>query len=249
MAYLLINAAKLLAGGSLVLFIAFLYTGPLHMVELGLNDTGTLLLNTMLCLVFFVQHSWMIRKSFRQKLTDYISSPYHGAVYAVCSGLTLLLVITLWQESAQVLLRLEAPISWLPRLLFLLSTAGLVWCARSLTSFDLVGKRQIMAHLNKKRMAGVSFTIRGPYHFVRHPFYFLILVMIWSCPDVTLDRLLFNCLWSLWIAVGTVLEERDLVIEFSTQYRDYQQKVPMLIPWRAGWKDVATVSQCQSSGQ
>lgn len=235
MAYLLIYTAKLLTGCSLALFIVFLYAGPLHLIELGLNNSGALLLNGMLCLFFFVQHSWMIRKSFRQKLTEYVSSPFHGAVYAVCSGLTLLLVITSWQESSQVLLRLEAPFSWLPRLVFLLSTGGLVWCARSLTSFDPAGGRQILAHLNNKRRTKVSFTIRGPYHLVRHPFYALILVMIWSIPEITADRLLFNCLWSLWIVVGTVLEERDLVIEFGHQYSDYQKKVPMLLPRQVRW--------------
>jgi protein-S-isoprenylcysteine O-methyltransferase Ste14 len=34
------------------------------------------------------------------------------------------------------------------------------------------------------------------------------------------------------VVVGTVWEERDLVAEFGDTYRDYQRRVPMLIPWR-----------------
>ena len=65
--------------------------------------------------------------------------------------------------------------------------------------------------------------------------------MIWSYPHLTADRALFNVLWTLWIFTGSVLEERDLVAEFGDRYRDYQNKVPMLIPWRiVGWVD-ATV--------
>jgi protein-S-isoprenylcysteine O-methyltransferase Ste14 len=34
------------------------------------------------------------------------------------------------------------------------------------------------------------------------------------------------------MVVGTVLEERDLVAAFGDAYREYQRKVPMLIPCR-----------------
>ena len=67
---------------------------------------------------------------------------------------------------------------------------------------------------------------------LRHPLYFFVLLLIWSCPDLTVDRLLFNVLWTAWIFVGTCLEERDLVAEFGDAYRRYQESVPMLIPWR-----------------
>ncbi|MCE5274564.1 MAG: hypothetical protein LLG43_05445 [Deltaproteobacteria bacterium] len=57
-----------------------------------------------------------------------------------------------------------------------------------------------------------------------------MLVMIRSCPDLTADRLLFDVLWSAWIFGATRLEEHDLVRDFGNQYREYQARVPMLIP-------------------
>ena len=56
--------------------------------------------------------------------------------------------------------------------------------------------------------------------------------MIWSYPDLTADRLLFNVLFTGWIIVGSVLEERDLVENYGEDYRSYQRRVPMLIPYR-----------------
>ena len=35
--------------------------------------------------------------------------------------------------------------------------------------------------------------------------------MIWSYPDLTLDRLLLNLLFSVWVIVGTLFEEGDLL--------------------------------------
>jgi protein-S-isoprenylcysteine O-methyltransferase Ste14 len=74
--------------------------------------------------------------------------------------------------------------------------------------------------------------VQGAYRWVRHPLYLVVLLMIWSYPVLTVDRLLFNLLWTIWIVVGAVLEERDLVADFGDDYREYQRKVPMLVPTR-----------------
>jgi hypothetical protein len=57
-------------------------------------------------------------------------------------------------------------------------------------------------------------------------------MLIWTSPDVTAERLLFNVLWTAWVIIGTLLEERDLVAEFGGEFREYQRRVPMLVPWR-----------------
>ena len=67
---------------------------------------------------------------------------------------------------------------------------------------------------------------------VRHPLYLFSILMIWSCPDLTTDRLLFNFLWTVWIVIGAFLEERDLVTEFGDLYLEYRKRVPMFIPCR-----------------
>jgi methanethiol S-methyltransferase len=46
------------------------------------------------------------------------------------------------------------------------------------------------------------------------------------------DRLLFNILWTTWIVIAAKLEERNLVCDFGDQYREYQARVPMIIPYR-----------------
>ena len=56
------------------------------------------------------------------------------------------------------------------------------------------------------------------------------LIIIWAGPVFTVDRLLHNCLWSIWIVIGATLEERDLVDCFGDAYRSYQKRVPMLLP-------------------
>jgi len=44
----------------------------------------------------------------------------------------------------------------------------------------------------------------------RRSWYFFSLLMTWSSPDISADRLLFNVLWSAWIVAGAMLEEKDM---------------------------------------
>jgi hypothetical protein len=76
------------------------------------------------------------------------------------------------------------------------------------------------------------FVVRGPYRWVRHPWYAAVSAVVWSCPGLTADRLLFNVLWTGWICLGAMLEEADLVAEFGDTYETYRRRVAMLIPSR-----------------
>ena len=58
-----------------------------------------------------------------------------------------------------------------------------------------------------------------------------MILLIWSCPDLTRDRLLFNLLWTVWIVIASYFEEHDLIVEFGDAYREYQKRVPMLVPF------------------
>jgi protein-S-isoprenylcysteine O-methyltransferase Ste14 len=108
--------------------------------------------------------------------------------------------------------------------------AGFYWGVRSLGSFDPLGIKIIKRRLYNREQKTLSLAARGAYQWVRHPLYFFIIIMIWSFPVLTSDRLLFNIIWTIWIVIGTILEERDLIAEFGYGYREYQKKVPMIIP-------------------
>ena len=115
---------------------------------------------------------------------------------------------------------------------FSLSIIGFYVTFRSLRPFDPLGIREIVIHLKGKSAKESVFTVRGTYQWVRHPLYFFSLLMIWAQVSVTTDRLLFNGLWTVWIIIGTFLEERDLIASFGDAYRNYQRNVPMLIPYK-----------------
>ena len=120
-------------------------------------------------------------------------------------------------------------------IIFALCFIGIYMCMRAFETFDMYGVAPLTRLLRGEQPpAEIPFTVRGPYRWVRHPFYFFCIILIWSGPDLTTDRLLFNVLWTAWVIVGAIFEERDLLARFGVEYREYQKKVPMLFP-RSVW--------------
>lgn len=216
--------------GSIILF-AFVPLGTAA-PQLRLSDPAIVAWDTALSLLFFIQHSGMVRRSFRARLARHTPPEWGAAIYAIASGVALALVACLWQRSSTNLLVLTGHwclVSWF-------ATGAAVVCfglgIRALESFDMLGLRPIRAALKGEPDSPPSFVVRGPYRWVRHPLYSSIILLIWANPTVTTDHLLFCALWTTWIVLGAWLEERDLTAEFGNAYRDYQKSVPFLVPWR-----------------
>jgi methanethiol S-methyltransferase len=228
----IVVSTHVLGLASLLLFILFLYYGPLRLVQMGFNQGTALLWDCLLSLVFFVQHSGMIRRGFRYHLSNVISPLYHGAFYTIVSGVVLAALAVFWQGTHVTLYELQGPTRQLVRGIFFITTVGIFWAIFSIRAFDIFGVAPIRAKLDGAQIRPQAFIVRGPYLWVRHPLYLLVIMTVWSCPDLTLDRFILNVLLTIWMCVGAVLEEADLVADFGDQYRDYQNRVPMLIPWR-----------------
>jgi methanethiol S-methyltransferase len=225
-------SAIMLGSGSLILFAVFLYSGSFSFFNFGMSEPEILLFDAGLCLVFFIQHSAMLRQWFRKRALERMPIHYYGAVYAIASGLALLILLFFWQKSSSTVMSASGVYRWLFRFLFLISIAGFIWATRALGTFDPFGVQTIFYHVRNKQPKTLPLTIRGPYKLVRHPLYFFSFLMIWSFPDLSADRLMFNFLWTGWIIIGTMLEERDLVREFGAKYQNYQIKIPMLVPFK-----------------
>ncbi len=227
------GAAYLLGGGGMLAWLVFLAFGAVSPVVFSMSDTGRLLFDAVLCLIFFSQHSIMVRGGFRLRLTRTVRADFHGALFAAASGICLLILTGLWQPVGT---PLWIPPDWIRRLLILLflsACIGALWGGLALRDFDPLGVKPAVAALNGRlTVAPDPFIVRGPYGWVRHPQYLFALILIWTAPVFTIDRPIHNALWTIWIIIGATLEERDLVNCFGDDYRRYQKNVPMLVPRR-----------------
>jgi methanethiol S-methyltransferase len=66
---------------------------------------------------------------------------------------------------------------------------------------------------------------------VRHPFYSGSFLVIWA-GNLDTTRLIINSILSIYLVIGTILEEKKLLAEFGETYKNYQNEVSMLFPWK-----------------
>lgn len=223
--------SQIFGGSSLLIFAIFLWEGNFNLINFRWNESTALIFNTALSITFFLQHSIMVRPSFKQRLSKIIPDAQHGAIYSIFSGIILFIVIIFWQAAAP-LWEAQGLTRLFMRLLFILPIMGFFWAVKSLGFFDPFGIQAIFERARNIKPPAIKFVVRGPYRWVRHPLYFFILIMIWSCPELSTDRLLFSIMWSVWIIIGAILEEKDLISQFGDTYRQYQKSVPMLLPYK-----------------
>jgi protein-S-isoprenylcysteine O-methyltransferase Ste14 len=98
--------------------------------------------------------------------------------------------------------------------------------------FELFGLHQVANNLSGRALPAPRFKMPLLYKLVRHPIYLGFIVAFWAAPVMTIGHLVFATVTTIYIFVGIVLEERDMVELFGDEYRRYRDRVSMLVPWR-----------------
>ncbi|HEU0305580.1 MAG TPA: isoprenylcysteine carboxylmethyltransferase family protein [Lysobacter sp.] len=183
--------------------------------------------------LFAVQHSGMARPAFKRWWTKIVPAPIERSTFVLASSLVLVLLFWQWRPLPQLLWNVENDTArWA---LYGVSALGwlLVLTGTFLINhFDLFGLRQVWFYARKRTAMDEPFVTRAFYRIVRHPLMLGFLVAFWATPSMSLGHLLFALMTTGYILVAVkFLEERDLVALYGDTYRDYQRRVPMLLPW------------------
>lgn len=119
----------------------------------------------------------------------------------------------------------------------LLFSAALVLFYSAAKKYDLqhfLGLKQFQTGRNTLLMgAEEEFSEVGVFGMTRHPWYLGSLLLIWTAlREYPLAVFLAACILSVYLLVGTVLEERKIVASYGDRYKKYQLRVSMLFPWK-----------------
>ena len=189
------------------------------------------LLNLALLGVFALQHSIMARPGFKAWWAKIVPSHLERSTYVILSSVILLGIFWFWAPMASVVWAVETPT--LRNVIWAVFALG--WLTVLLSTFminhlDLFGLQQAYLYLNGKGPRPHEFQANFLYKLVRHPIMSGFIIAFWAAPTMTTGHLLFALTTTIYIFVGTKLEERDLVAHLGPQYEEYQKKVPSFFP-------------------
>ena len=116
---------------------------------------------------------------------------------------------------------------------YILLVSGLLILYVGSRHYDMqtfLGLRQIKLGVNHNLInTSGKIDSTGILGIIRHPFYSGSILILWS-NDLDTSILIVNIILSLYLIIGTFLEEQKLIQEFGNEYREYQRKVSMLFP-------------------
>lgn len=192
-----------------------------------------LLVNVVLLGVFAVQHSLMARPEFKRVWTKIVPAAIERSTYVLFSNAALVLLYWQWRPMPDAVWTLAEPVTAnVVRGLFWMGWGIVLASTFMISHFELFGLRQVWLNLRQETAASPTFRTPLLYGFVRHPIYLGFVIAFWATPVMSQGHLLFAVMTTAYILIAIQLEERDLIGVFGDTYRQYRQKVGMLIPSR-----------------
>lgn len=206
-----------------------------------MNDTILLI---FLCLLWGFLHSFLVSykvKSFLKIRYGIYFDRYYRIVYNLFAAITILPILGLvFFLPGLKLYVVEPPLSWVFVGFQLIAFFLAIIAARQTGVSDLVGVTSSNTNLRpdeKKLKTG------GLYRYVRHPIYSAGLIFLWCTSQMTVNYLTVAICFTIYIFIGTILEEKKLSMEFGEDYIIYKKSVPSYVPGLRWNKSQITTSE------
>jgi protein-S-isoprenylcysteine O-methyltransferase Ste14 len=202
-------------------------------------DYSMYTINTLLFLAawlaYFIVHSLLaslaVKKWIAARWPDFMPA-YRLAFNMIALVLLLPILWLMVALSWPTLWQWQGTSKWIANGLSVLAVLGFVWSLRYYDMQEFLGLKQWRGHVTTAEDQE-SFQLSPLHRFVRHPWYFFAIILLWA-RDMNTAQFLTSVMASLYFTIGARLEERKLLVYHGERYRRYMERVPGLfpLPWK-----------------
>ncbi len=181
--------------------------------------------------LFAAQHSIMARRGFKRVWTQLVPKHLERPTYVLAATLALILLLWQWRPMPDIVWELTGPVAMVLTITYWMGWCLLLTSTFLINHFELFGVQQVWGYFRGEQYARPKFRMPFLYRLVRHPLYLGFVIAFWSAPQMSLGHLVFAIAGTSYILLGIYFEERDLMVEHGDAYKNYRERVPMLVPF------------------
>jgi methanethiol S-methyltransferase len=189
-------------------------------------------------IAFCLLHSLLATNWLKRWMTQHFPRVAHHyrLLYNIIAIITLIVPVYLLGDAGPALWSWPTPYDWLMNALALAAIAGFFWSLRYYNLREFIG----LPSVNPETINSAQLIISPLHRYVRHPWYFFMLVLIWT-REMNSTQFIFALIVTAYLVIGSRLEENKLIAQFGDSYRNYSDKVSGLIP--LPWKILSRSEQ------
>ncbi len=190
---------------------------------------------SVLVIAWCVLHSAMISISVIDYLQNQLGSKFrfYRLFYNLISIFTIIPVVQYaYSIQTQVIFNWDGYLRIGQLIILMLAILLFLLGGRHYNLLQVMGIKQIVDGTSHKTITDTGeLDTSGLLGITRHPWYLAALLIIWA-REMDVSAIIVNLILSLYLVVGTYLEEKKLIKEFGNYYLNYREKVSMLIPFK-----------------
>jgi protein-S-isoprenylcysteine O-methyltransferase Ste14 len=213
-------------------------------------DTGSagdlgraFLVDTLLVVLFGLQHSVMARPRFKAWVTRLVPQPMERATYVLASSVALIALMRFWEPIDATVWHVSGEAGRAALYALYFGGVGLVLYSTFLIDhFDLFGLRQVVLAFRRVAYTEKRFMTPSLYRFIRHPLYVGWFLVFWAAPTMSAGHFLLALGMSAYILLAIPYEERDLSAALGEPYETWRTRTPAFVPKVGGAEASAHVA-------
>lgn len=186
---------------------------------------------TVIWVFYFAIHSLFASIMLKQLVASYRPGlmPYYRLAYnAIATLLLIPPLYLLFRCDSPAVISWPEPLRWIAWLMMLMAVLLFLWTTRYYDGSAFLGLRQAREGIRTVEDQE-QFQLSPVHRFVRHPWYLVGLLLIWS-QNMNQSLFVSAVMLSGYFFIGSRWEETKLIAYHGEVYRQYRARVPGIIP-------------------